>query len=1073
MDKESILPVAVLGAGIAGVQAAIDLSRLNYKVILIERADRPGGKLAVLPKTFPTNDCSACALTPQDGFFCIRSPYFLRLAGEDRIVLLTGAEVKKVSGEPGHYYLYLSRNGREEVIEAAAVILCPGYEEYLPPVLKVRYGYGRYDGVLTGLELERQLAANGYPRRFPDDAPVEQVAFIQCAGSRDPAGGAPYCSAVCCMYALKEAMMLYESAVASNLPLPKITIFYMDLRTYGKTYQEYLDKARKKYGLRLVRSRIHSIVQYPGESRLLIRYVEEDGRVNFEEFDLAVLATGLRPPDGARDLAGAFGIAVEPYGFCQFTSLNPSTTTREGIFFGGAFGGPCDVIDAVNQGSAAAAACASWLKKTGFPSRTAAVKTSCPVINDTGEALRMGVFICTCDILSTGLDLHELEEYSRKLPGVAVVEKINLCDEGRKEHLMRAVKEHRLNGLVLAACSARALEPMVNTFLEQAGLPANAARTVNVLEHAARLYNGRKDRATQKAKELLGTAAAMIGAAPPVTVEEETITPAALVVGGGVAGMTAALTLAELGCDVHLVEKEGILGGNARRLRHTLQGVNVKEYLDELIGQVREHPRIRVHLNACVRAVSGGPGNFTTEIEIEDKTREVIDHGVTVIAIGAEEKKPRQYLYGNHQAVMTGLALEEALGAGKLSADNLQQVVFIQCVESRDDGHPYCSRVCCGTAIKNALELKRRNPDVKVYVINRDIMTYGLQEQWYEAARAAGVLFLRYNPDTPPEVAPLNTGTDGKVQIRVKDSILDEVITIEADLLILSTGMEPRADSREVASLYNVSLDDNGFFASEHPKLKTVETAVPGIFTCGLAESPKNLEETIASARAAAVKAAALVLRERRLLPARVARVEGDCAACLTCVRVCPYGAPAIQEHRSYIDPLLCRGCGACVAACPARAITLTGYSHEEVEAGIKTLAKTNRTNSSTIVFTCSYCAYANFENAVGWECQKDVSVIQVPCLSRIGTLEVLKALEAGAAEIILTGCVEGQCHFRPARAFGSRKAMPEPMFCQEQAWRRVRKILGEIGMDAETVKVWRLPPPMPDNNRNLAGCLG
>ncbi|WP_406676672.1 FAD-dependent oxidoreductase [Neomoorella carbonis] len=1075
MDKNGSLPVAVLGAGIAGVQAALDLACLGHKVILVERAARPGGKLAILSKTFPTNDCSACALTPWHGFFCIRSPHFIRLAGEDKIVLLTGAEVKNLTGKAGHFCLHLNRQGREETINVAAIILCPGYEEYLPPSLNARYGYGRYSGVLTGLELEQQLAKSGYPHRPPGKEPVQRVAFIQCTGSRDPANGVAYCSAVCCMYALKEALMLYENAAALKLPLPQITLFYMDLRTYSKTYQEYLEKARREYGLRLVRSRIHSIIQSPGDPRLVIRYAQESGQINVEEFDLAVLATGLRPPDGARELAARLGIKVDTYGFCQSPALSPFATTREGVFVAGAFSGPCDVIDAVTQGSAAAAACASWLKEAGLPYWSSLPSKIQFVSLPGGNNIppRTGVFVCGCDQLSAGLDLKELEEYSRSLPGVAWVERLSLCAGGAGGQLRRAIKEHSLNRVVVAACSARALEPLVNTYSRQAGLPGSVAKVVNVLDHAARIYSGRKDRATRKARDLVRMAAARALTAPAGMVEEWSITPAALVIGGGVAGMVAALTLADLDFEVHLVEKEGRLGGNALRLQYTLQGADVEAYLARLSQRLSKHPRIHIHLNAQARTITGRLGSFATEIEGTGGREENIRHGVIIIATGAAEKKPRQHLYGQHPAAITGLELEDLLKTRSRRLESLQKVVFIQCVDSRDGSHPYCSRVCCSATLKNALELKKINPEVAIYVLNRDIMTYGLQEQWYETARSQGILFLRYNLEAPPEVTvpAKKAGPEGKVQVRVYDPILGEEIVIDADLLVLATGMEPRAENWCLASLCHIPLDENGFFATSHPKLKTVETPVPGIFTCGLAEGPKNLEEAIASAQAAAAKAAALLVQERQTLPERVARVEGACAACLTCVRVCPHGAPAIKEHRSFIDPLLCQGCGACVAACPAQAITLTGYSHTEMEAELKALPDEPGKVLPTVIFTCSYCAYASFENAAGLDCQNDVFVLQVPCLSRIGTLEVLKAVEAGAQEIWLTGCIEGQCHFRPARAFGSQRSGPDPMLCQEQAWRRVKKILGEIGIDEETVKVLRLPPPMPDNGR-LASCL-
>ncbi len=1170
MEKVDTLPVAILGAGIAGVQAALDLSRWGHRVVLLERAARPGGKLALLPKTFPTNDCSACALTPPDSFFCIRSPHFIQTAGNENITLLTDVKASNLTGEAGDFTLHYLRAGQEEELKVAALILCPGYEEYLPPNFPERYGYGRYPGVVTGLELEQRLAAGGYPQRLEDNTPAQRVAFVQCAGSRDPANGLAYCSAVCCMYSLKEALMLYEAAAAQHLPRPEITIFYMDLRTYGQSYEDYLNRARQEYGLQLVRSRIHSIIQIPANPSLTIRYALEDGAARVEDFDLAVLATGLRPPDDARELAASLGIELDADGFCLTPALDPVTTSRPGVFVAGAFNEPCDVIDAVTQASAAAATCAACLLEKERKTPPAphlilqdAVNESvgtCPstelpggrnpasscqhpasylappsdvslvgdpatgghqqqaqnstVINGNQELasagsceppashlspsapIKAGIFLCACDQVAAGLDLNALEEYCRTLPGVVRVQRLSLCHPDAGAELRQAVSTNGLNRVVAAACSARALEPVLKGHLTRAGLlaaphdsaataiatvPADRAsagdqddcivKVVNLLDHAVKLYRNRPAQATSKAQDLIRMAAASLMAAPPPVSETITVTPAALVIGGGIAGMVAALHLGDLGYEVHLVEKDGQLGGHGRRLHHTLSGADVSSYLEGLKQRLTRHPGIHLHLDAQIIATAGHPGAFETEIAIAGERRQTINHGVTILAPGAAEKQPLQYLYGQHPAVITGLELEDRLRDPARLA-GVQQVVFIQCVHSRDAGHPYCSRTCCSETIKNALELKKINPAVQIYVLNRDIMTYGRQEEQYTAARSQGILFLRYQPENPPQVMA-DSASGSRVHIQTLDAILNEEITINADLLVLATGIEPRAENARLATLFQVPLDDHGFFATSHPKLKPVETAVPGVLICGLAAGPRNLAEAIASARAAAGKAAALLSEDNAAVTRQVARVEGACAACLTCVRVCPHGAAAIKDHRSHIDPLRCQGCGACVAACPAGAITLAGYSQGEVAAELQALRDSTTEKAGTVVFTCSYCAYANLENAAAIDCQDDVSVLQVPCLSRIGTLEVLQAVEAGARQIVLTGCVEGQCHFRPARSYGSKPARPDPMLCQEQAWRRARKILDEIGLDNSMVKVLRLPPPIPDQGRLPLGCSG
>ncbi|MDN5348294.1 MAG: heterodisulfide reductase subunit, partial [Clostridia bacterium] len=688
------------------------------------------------------------------------------------------------------------------------------------------------------------------------------------------------------------------------------------------------------------------------------------------------------------------------------------------------------------------------------------------------HAPRIGVFICDCEQLSSSLDLKLLEEYGRSLPDVAWVQKSPLCNFSAAEQLQRAVKEQGLSRIIAAACSARALEPVITGCLAKAGLPGSAARVVNILDHAARIYSHDREFATKKAQDLVRMAAARVREAVVRLSENIPVSPSALVVGGGVAGMVCALTLGDLGYEVYLVEKEANLGGNARRLQRTLTGAEVQAWLSELTQRVIEHPRIHIYFGAKVSATGGKLGSFKTELEFaEGGRREVIRHGVTVLATGAVEKRPKHYLYGAHPAVVTGLELEELLKSQSQRLSTVRRVVFIQCVGSRDADHPYCSRTCCSETLKNALELKKINPRVEIYVLNRDVMAYGLREQLYEAARSQGVLFLRYSPESPPEVTA-NRKKESGLQVKAFDPILGEEVTINADLLVLAAGMEPRPQNARLASLFRVPLDENGFFAASHPKLKTVETPVPGIFTCGLAEGPKSLEEAVASAQAAAVKAAAILAGGRHPLPGRVAQVEGACAACLTCVRVCPYGAPAIKDHRSHIDPLLCQGCGACVAACPAGAITLTGYSQAELDAELRALPGDPDEALRTVVFTCSYCAYTASENAAGTAARGDVSIVQVPCLSRVGTLEILRAIEAGAEQIVLTGCVEGQCHFRPARAFGNERSAPDPMICQEQAWRRTRKILHDLGLGEGTIRVLRVPPPPPGQRHPLASCF-
>ncbi|SMB99716.1 heterodisulfide reductase subunit A [Thermanaeromonas toyohensis ToBE] len=1063
--------VAVIGAGIAGAQAALDLARMGCHVVLVERGERPGGRLLDLIKTFPTNDCSACHLSPEQGFFCLRSPYFINLLEPGKVEVLSGVEVKDITGKEGRFTLRLYHKEREENREVDALILCPGYEEYIPSILERRYGYGHYPGVWTGLQLEKHLASGKALRRPSDGGMVERVAFIQCAGSRDPVHGVPYCSTICCLYALKEALLIAEAARLQDLPLPEITLFYMDIRTYGKTYERYLEKARESIRLRLIRSRVHSLIQPPGHPRLLLRYALDDGTARVEEFDLVILSTGVKAPVHGEKIAKKLQINLNSYGFAAISPFSPVSNGQPGVFVAGAFTGPCDVIDAVTQGSAAAAACLLRLRELGHTldfSSSSSLSQSSP--SNSGSSFGIGVIICDCPLLKGNLNLKELEKYALTLTGVTAVKWVISCPLKDTREIERLIKDQALGHVVIAACSARALEPVMVRCLKEIGLPLNRGRVVNLLAHATRLYSD-SPRATNKAKELIRIAVNRVQSSPPLKVmgEGAILNSAALVVGGGVAGMVSALTLARLGYEVHLVEKEKRLGGNARCLYQVLEGGQVESWLSTLEEQVSTHPQVHLYLGARVIKSEGQVGCFKSTVEIdEERKREIIEHGALIIATGAKEKEPNQYLYGQHPRVVTGLKLEERLKFKREELARLNSVVFIQCVHSRDKDHPYCSRTCCSETLKNALELKKINPGLKIYILNRDIMAYGFKEQWYEAARSQGILFVRYTPEAPPEVEP--AGGD-RLKVKVYEPILGEEVFLLADLVVLATGVEPPQDNMELAQIFKLPLDEYGFFTTLHPKLKTVETPVPGVLTCGLAEGPKSLEETIVSAQAAALKAALVLKGEKNLPWRRVARVEGACAACLTCVRVCPHGAPSIIGNRSSINPLLCQGCGNCVAHCPAGAITLVGYSKEEIEAELRALKTCTDGTPTTVVYTCSYCAYAYWENLGSLGLKENVSVLQVPCLSRIGTWELLKALEMGAKEVILTGCTEDQCHFRPPRVWGSRSLKPDPATCQEKALKRVRDILRWLGEEGEVIKVWRLPPPHQES-RGIAGFL-
>jgi heterodisulfide reductase subunit A-like polyferredoxin len=402
-----------------------------------------------------------------------------------------------------------------------------------------------------------------------------------------------------------------------------------------------------------------------------------------------------------------------------------------------------------------------------------------------------------------------------------------------------------------------------------------------------------------------------------------------LVIGGGVAGMNAALGLADQGFEVILIEKESKLGGLANRLTATIEGAKVGDYLDELIPKVSAHPKIQVLTNALIVGFSGFKGNFKTEILVgPEMIQRKIEHGAVILSTGAHEyqPKPNEYLYGEDARVMTQLELAERMEKNELG--DLKQIVMIQCVGSRNEENPNCSRICCQTAIKNALHIKERYPDAGVFVLYRDIRTYGLLEEYYTEARKQGVFFFRYDSEDPPKVESVEDG----IEVTFQDHVLNRRLKATSDLLVLSAGMQAE-DTEELSSILKLARTPEGYFMEAHVKLRPVDMATEGIFVCGTAHSPKLLSETVSQAYAAASRAVTFLSQSQLTLSAVTAQVEADkCASCLICVRSCPYDVPKINEDGvSEIDAALCHGCGICAAECPAKAIQLNWYEDDQI----------------------------------------------------------------------------------------------------------------------------------------------
>jgi len=815
---------------------------------------------------------------------------------------------------------------REETVDVGAIILAPGFSPY-DAARAGEYGYGRYKNVVTSLEFERILSASGptfgHVTRPSDGAAPRRIAFLQCVGSRSVSEHSnPWCSGVCCMYATKEAIITKEHA-----PDTGITIFYIDTRAHGKGYERYRDSAEKVHGVKYVRSMPSAVRELKRSNNLTLRYILDDGSIRDEEFDMVVLSVGLEPAKSTAQAAAALGVAVNRFGFPEASETSPVESSREGIFIAGAAAEPKDIPESVTTAAAAAGKAGETLAEAR---NSEIVQPTFPPERDVAAAEpRVGVFVCHCGSNIAGvIDVSTITEYAKTLPGVVFADHIlYTCSPDGLEKIRKAIREHGLNRVVVSSCSPRTHEPIFRRAMREEGLNPYLFELANIRDQCAWVHQREHEAATAKARDLVRASIARARLLEPLKETTVQVTQRALVMGGGIAGMTAALSLAGQGFGVTLVEKENVLGGNARELTKSLGGLNFAQYLADLTKAVTSNPRIEVFTGSTLAKQSGYVGNFESVVKTPSGGR-TIRHGVTVIATGASEMKPTEYLYGKDPRVVTQREFEAKLAAGELAAG--KPVVMIQCVGSRDDERPYCSRVCCSEAVKNALEVKRISPEMPVLVLFRDVRTYGFKEEFYRQAREAGVLFIRYTPEKKPVVSVSDTG----VSVKVFDNDLGEEVSIDAGTLVLSAAIVARADRAELAQLLKLPLTQDGFYLEAHMKLRPVDFATDGIYLAGLAHGPKLFDESIAQALAAAGRAATVLARESTTVGGSVAAVDEDlCAACLTCVRLCAYDVPVIREGAAYIEPAKCQGCGVCAGACPAKAIQLLHFKDAQVAA--------------------------------------------------------------------------------------------------------------------------------------------
>jgi len=826
-------------------------------------------------------------------------------------------------------------------LEVGSILLAPGLEP-MPGSIRPEFGFGRYANVLTSLQFERMLSASGpfggVVQRPSDGAHPRKVAWIQCVGSRDSSCGQGYCSSVCCMYATKEAVIAREHD--QNI---EPTIFYIDLRAFGKGFDEYIDRAEKEQGVRYVRSMVSSVREVPGTRNLRVSYASfaADGKPvpHEEEFDLVVLSTGLRPGEAATSLARRLGVRLNEFGFAEAPAFQPGETSRPGVYVAGAFSEPKDIPETVIEASCAAARASALLAEARG---TLTQERTYPAEREVAEeAPRVGVFVCHCGINIGGVvDVPEVVGFARGLPGVVYAERnIYTCSQDTQQKITATILEQRLNRVVVASCTPRTHEPLFQDTLRQAGLNPHLFEMANIREQDAWVHRGSPDVATRKAKELVAMAVSKARTLRPIQRGSVAVVPRALVIGGGVAGMTAALAIAAQGFPVELVEREAELGGNLRHIHVGVGGSDPQLLLQETLARVTGEPRISVMTGAEVLEVAGYVGNYQTTVLRADGERVELSHGATVVATGGRERRPEVYGYGELPNVVTQREFEARLNTpvDGGSGASPRSVVMIQCVGSRDESHPYCSRVCCSEALKNALDLKQREPQAQVTILYRDLRSYGFRERLYRQARLAGVLFLQFDPGEPPVVTRPEAGpgrSAEQLQVRVIAQPGKEPVEITADLVVLSAGIEAEPGNASLSRLLKVPLTRDGFFLEAHVKLRPVDFAAEGIYLCGLAHSPRSIDETLAQAHAASIKVAALLAKKELAATPIIATVNPRlCSACGICVQVCPFGARRLEpgEASAQVVDVLCQGCGACVAACPNKASQQKGFEFGQV----------------------------------------------------------------------------------------------------------------------------------------------
>jgi heterodisulfide reductase subunit A len=996
ISKAMLDSVLVIGGGIAGIRASLDLADQGYRVYLVERTPSIGGVMAQLDKTFPTNDCS----------ICIEGPLMSDVASHKNIDLLTYHEVKKVEGGIGNFKVEVVKkargvnieecNGCEEcskvcpvrvpndfemglavrpaiykpfpqavpnivtidyescincgfcelvcgrnaiirddkdetiILTVGSIIVAIGYDIYEPHGM-TEYGYGVYPNVLTALQFERLQCASGptggHIIRPFDGRVAKRIAIIQCIGSRSKKR--PYCSRFCCTHATKEAIIAKEHEKA----IEEIHIFYNEMRQFGKGFEEYYQRSKEEYGINYIKG-IPGEIEQKDNGDLIIKYEDQKER-KFKkmEVDLVVLSTAAVPKKGIDELAEKLGIDLDEYGFIRVLDpdISPVDTIKPGIYACGACSGPKDIPESCVQASGTAARASRYVEQARIEEKLIEEK------DVTGQEPRIGVFVCYCGVNIGGyVDVPSVTEYAKTLPNVVHAEAtLYTCSQDSLFKIKEAIKKHDLNRVVVASCTPRTHEPLFRRTCREAGLNKYLFEMANIRDQDSWVHMNEPEAATEKAKALVRMTVAKSRLLEPGTEKEIDIHPTSLVIGAGVSGMTAALNIAEQGFKVYLVEKEAELGGLLKGMHKVFpEDRRANELLDSMIRKVEENKNIEVHTSTIIKSIKGYIGNFEASLEKEGR-KEEIKIGTIVVATGAKPLKPNGYYgYGEYENVITQFELEKLLAEDKLNAP--KNIGMILCVGAREkEGRAYCSRVCCMVAIKNARYLKEKFPDANIYVINRDVRTFGETEEYYRKARFEGIRFVRYSPEKPPEV---KQNEDKTLKVDVYDETLGQQITLNFDLVVLSTPLIPPEDNKILSRLLKIPLDQNGFFLEAHVKLRPVDFATAGIYLCGTAHSPKDIADSISQALGASSRAAIPLKQKRVKVEAITSFIDEDkCTGCGTCIELCPYGAWE-KDEKSMVQlrEALCKGCGVCAASCPEKAIDMHHFTDDQLIAQVR-----------------------------------------------------------------------------------------------------------------------------------------